>query len=390
MQLNPERKKQKYPFTWDERPPFLQLNGVLVATSPTLVHAFEEYSYDENWHGHMKFKPRRLMALGVAPDGSEPWRPSRAQIDEIVYEWLRLWVETNFSDELKLRGVKKSYEEMLKRIWDAPGDWCEYTIGELWKQNDYAVYDVLPSTMAAMFVSRRQKLHTKLTKSNGDEQEIQWSLTQSDGKSLEVVSEPQEWRDGNKSGYVSYRIQFILQTQAGDPQPWIACKIGLRRWASKPVKKTNWDRRVSVMLRLRKPRMADWQFNSTMVQLKTRGNRWQKENHTQSTLYWEQHITRLLQRLQARELVEPDLIFDAPQQHMTTTQQRADEYFIIHAEGMQPAHPVKSGTNDYERQQIVQQILDTFPDVLQEDAPLPIDTHVSLSTKQIRSMGAKC
>src|SRR5690606_35416616 len=44
VQLNPERKKQKYPFTWDERPPFLQLNGVLVATSPTLVHAFEEYS----------------------------------------------------------------------------------------------------------------------------------------------------------------------------------------------------------------------------------------------------------------------------------------------------------------------------------------------------------
>lgn len=387
MLLNPERKKQKYPFTRDERPPFLQLNGVLVATSPTLVHAFEEYGYDENWHGHMKFKSRRLMALGISPDSSEPWRPSRAQIDEIVCEWLRLWVETNFSDELKLRGVKDAYEEMLKRIWEASGDWCEYTIGELWEQNDYAVYGALPCTMAAMFVAHRQPLRSTLMQSNGEEREIQWCLTQHDDTKLAVVSEPQEWRDGKDSGYTSYLIQFVLQTQAGDPQPWIACKIGLRRWVSKPIKKTNWDRRVSVMLRLRQPRMAGWQFNSTMVRLRTKGNRWQKEKQTKSTLCWEQRVTKLLQRLQARDLVEPDPIFDSPHQHMFTTQQRGDEYFIIHAEGMQPAHPVKSGTNDYERQQIVQQILDSFPNILQEDVPLPIDEHVSLSTRQIRSMG---
>ncbi len=388
-QLNPERKKQKYPFTWDERPPFRQINSVLVATASTLVHAFEEYGYDENWYGHMKFKSRRLMALGVAPDGSEPWRPSRAQIDEIVYEWLRLWVETKFSEELKLRGVKKAYEEMLEHIWDAPGDWCEHTIGELWEHNDYLVYDALSSTIAALFVASRQTLRSTLLQSNNEELEIQWCLTQYDDTKLAVVSEPQEWRDGKDSGYVSYLIQFALQTQSGDPQPWIACEIGLRRWASKPLKKTNWDRRVSVMLRLRQPRRIGWHFNPTMVQLRTKGNRWQKGKQTQSTLYWEEHVTRLLQRLQARELVEPDLIFDTPQQHMSTTQQRGDEYFIIHAEGMQPAHPVKSGTNDYERQQIVQQILDTFPDVLREHMPLPIDEHVSLSTKQIRSGGGK-
>lgn len=387
VQLNPERKKRKYPFTWDECPPFRQINSVLVATTPTLVHAFEEYGYDANWYGHMKFKSRRLMALGVAPDGSEPWRPSRTQIDEIVYEWIRLWVETKFSEELKLRGMKPAYEELLECIWAAPGDWCEYTICELWERNDYAVYDALPSTIAALFVARRQTLRSTLLQSNNKELEIHWCLTQHDDTKLAVVSEPQEWRDGKDSGYVSYLIQFALQTQAGDPQPWIACEIGLRRWASKPVKKTNWDRRVSVMLRLRQPRRTGWHFNPTMVRLRTKGDRWQKGKQTLSTLYWEEHVTRLLQRLQARELVEPDQIFSAPQEHMSTTQQRGDEYFIIHAEGMQPSHPVKSGANDYERQQIVQQILHTFPNVLREDAPLPIDEHVSLSTKQIRSLG---
>ncbi|GAB5494845.1 MAG: hypothetical protein Phog2KO_50600 [Phototrophicaceae bacterium] len=221
----------------------------------------------------------------------------------------------------------------------------------------------------------------------------EWSLIQSGGSSnkhLAVVSAPMTWRDskGKKEGKFSYLLQFIIQTQAGSDEPWIAVYMSIRRWVTKPVKSTNFKRDVSVYLRLSAPWITDGQYSNTLIQLKLEGNYNKTKKGTKSSLNWKDNPSSLIDNLKGgkgRGLVDPQTLVESPLSYHNPSK---DQYYVLHAEGMKyegnKGHPVETGTALVLRGQIMTYITDHLGAYLEPDTAMIVDANATLQVKTVK------
>lgn len=376
LAISSRRQKRKQPFDPKEYPPFRRLNDALVATAPSLIHGFEEYGRDIHWeHRGIWQKPRQLLTLTQVYSDPPLWKPDIAQINDLVWVWAEQWAKDVFADEVSTRDGERALGALLHSIQNNAEGWTEsIDASTLWSahEQDNVAYSALPSIIAALFVEKSRLQPFTMGDSS---KPIRWLLTQDGDKSLAVVSEPFSHNNGND--LLSYKVEFVLQTQPGRVEPWLAVYIRLRRWGSRPVTSKNYRRDVSVMLMLGSERKEGWPVNaeSTMVRLRVSGS------VSKGKLRWGDRLSELLGAWRARPLIDPNILFKAPGAY------DGDTYLILHAEGMTykgGKHSAKSGTTLRERTDLMKNLQTVMDGILTLDRPLPIDVPASLTVADIR------
>lgn len=354
IQINPQRtRKNDHKIEYKEYPPIRCLNDVLVGSAPILVRGFEECAqFSRTWEkSHIKTKPRRMLALATDGLGIPVWRPSMEQLNDLAAVWAANWALNTFQEEITMRGGEELLETLDNEIRSVQAHWREMDASELWdKKENGIVWDALPSVLATVFVERttHQPFHLG---NDYDQRDIQWRLTQDGDKHLAVINEPFSFEHGNKRGLISYKLEFVVQTQAAQIEPWIAVYIRVRRWADRPITQKNFKRDVSVMLTLGSERKKGWHTAPTMIRLRVTGSI--------GKLRWQNDTPALLEAWNARALPDPNDLFIDPMQ-FAAPDNFGDTYHILHAEGMEyskrQGHSAKSGTSLRERADIMQHI----------------------------------
>lgn len=391
VQINPQRaRKNDRKIEYKEYPPIRRLNDVLVGSAPILVHGFEEYAqFTHTWEkSHLKTRARRMLALATDGLGVPVWRPSSEQINDLAAVWAANWALNTFQEEIAMRGGEELLEALDSQIRSVQAHWHEMDASELWDSKENGiVWDALPSVISTVFVERTTHQPFRLGNDH-DRRDIQWRLTQDGDKHLAVINEPFYFEHGSKRGLISYKLEFVVQTQAVQPEPWIAVYIRVRRWADSPISQKNFRRDVSVMLTMGSERKAGWQVAPTMIRLKVTGGI--------GNLRWQNDTPSLLEAWNVRALPDPNDLFTNPAQ-FATPDNFGDTYHILHAEGMEynkrQGHIAKSGTSLRERADIMQHISaimitdqeqkDTTNVVLETDTFLEVDELATLDIDTI-------
>ncbi len=385
---------------YEEYPPIRRLNDVLVGTAPVLVHGFETHGRKRPWlQSGINTKPRRMLALANDADDHPVWRPDSDQINDLAAVWATQWALATFSDEIAMRGGEEAVEALDENIRAAQPVWQEQTLADLWDQRETnnAVWSALPSVLAATFTSRMQDRSFAMGNEH-IQRALRWQLTQDGDRLLCVVSEPFHYESGSNRDLISYKLEFRLQTQAGGKAPWVAVYMRMRRWADRPVSRTNFGRDVSVLVTLGSSRKPGWQTQPTMVRLQVQGGA--------NNLSWKNDTPLLLEAWKARPLVNPNALFADPQNY-ARPDDHGDSYYILHAEGMKydtpKNHTAKTGTSLRERSEIMDHIAavmgnyqrdaesDPLMSLLTPDTDLDVDFRSILApediyAKQLRAM----
>ncbi|MCU0498854.1 MAG: DUF3962 domain-containing protein [Anaerolineae bacterium] len=380
LECKPNRKKRKNPIEKWEVPPFRRLNGALIATAPTLIHGFEEYSAsNKQWEkSGIWQKSRRALALIQTQQGQELWCPNVTELNDLVWVWAKQWATATFPNEISTETGNLALKNLLHSIQINEEGWSPpLAASHLWAehQKEGYVYKALPSIISALVVEK-SRLQPLLM--GDDNKPIVWRLAQDGDHGLAIVSEPFSHNKGDD--LLSYKLEFSLQTQPSHTEPWLAVFIRLSRWGSRKVASTNFKRKVTVMVRLGSERKKGWKIGTdpTMVRLQVDGSVKKKG------LKWRDKVSELLSEWRARNLVDANDVFANPLQHSPAPD--GDHYLVLHAEGMTykgGKHSAKSGTSLRERVEITKYLEELLTGVLQFDEPLDVDMPVSLNAAEL-------
>lgn len=358
-----------------EYPPVRRLNAVLTGSAPILVHGFEKCSY-ATWYGkhsNIKFSDRCLLVLTTDSAGNSLWKPEVDQFNDLVAVWATEWIKEQFSEVVSSRSARGMLDELNREIRTAKPEWKVTRAADLWSLKGSLKYDALPSVLAAIFVERMNEEVFRLN----EEMPLRWRLTEEGAKRLAIVSEPLPYV-GKRQGLFSYKIEFVLQTQAGRERPWIAVYLRIRRWADRAIKKVNFGRKVSVMMTLQSERKPGWQFTPTMIKLQIARNG--------NGFYWAQNEPELLKAWQARDLVDPTKLFTNPKKFQSHAL-GSDTYHILHTEGISytgsKTHAMNAGTSLRERANLMNHISDVMQGILTADTFMATDKISTITPAQI-------
>lgn len=395
------KRQQKKPFKWDwnEQPPFEQLNDVLMASAPSLIHGFNVFGDTLKWSkSELYAKPRFALTL-TEINGTPIWTPDIDHINDLVFTWADRWAKDTFNVAGFRDGVAQ-LDKMRRAIYAVRTPWQTTNAVQLWRQytdeEDTLVWSALSSVLAALFVHRMAG--RVFSMSDGEKtQNITWQLTQEGNGQLAVVSEPFHHGKAGEApgkGLVAYKLEFVMQTVAGSVDPWIAVFISQRRFADRRVTAKNYQRDVTVLLNSATSRKDGWTTAPTWVRFKVGGwlKRGQKaddyvpvEEEKLRGLFWRSDTPPLWEAWKARSLPDPSELFKTGGR--PNAKDVEDRYLILHAEGMEYSpgvqHGAKSGTSLLERKLIMNHVHEVMNDVLVPDTSLPVDETSTLTADDI-------
>lgn len=404
----------------EEYPPYRRLNAALLYLAPTLIHGFEKKvdwaperhsivlgeqdtslrttaraaisSHQSNHSSGEETEVRDAVAL-TSVDGEDIWYPSRDEVTDVIAEWAKQWAESTFTDVLQLRDAAGLVDNLYRTIIKHPeSDWREYTIGDVWGQADYQTkllrWKTIPSLLAMLFVSRTQE--TILGERDGPRQKLIWNLVHDKNTGLSVISDPIRASSTKGEGLIAYKLDFRIQTQAGDSDtPWIALYISLRRYADQPVSKKN-KGAVSVYIKMgSRVRKKGWGTSQTLVRLVAKGRIYTNKKSVVCKLGWQDQLPKLIKAVRGRQPAKPNTIFESPSSFNHSDRSPDDTFLIAHATGMKYLkgkhdHPIQSGTSLKDRIDLYSEVAATLGDILESNFSMPVDPRVTLSSRQIR------
>ncbi|GAB4038928.1 RNaseH domain-containing protein [Spirosoma jeollabukense] len=356
-----------------QAPPLRRLNNALLACAPTLTHGFEWFNADNH----------RAVVVGT---NGVLHRPELADLHPLINIWGQHWVDTLPQRVKKKADYSKRFLDSLKEL---PKQASWRTIKpELLVLNpsheNGLVYQAVPALLASL-------LHEK-TINIGDGQQIKWRRVQGnsgDRTGLFVVSQPfqatyihEDKKTGattTRGGYFAYRLDFIVQTQAGrtyadgNLKPWVFLKLSCQRYAHERLDNGNFNRNTSILVGIGTGRITTYPFDGTLVRLPVTHHR--DTDH----LCWGEYLPELLEGVGGRKLVGPELVHNNPDRFGVkgnTTDRFGDEYLLVHAEGYKyhnRNHGIKTGFHLDERHAIIQAVIEQLDGLLQPDSQLPAD-----------------
>lgn len=350
--------------------PWRQLNNALLTCCPTLTFGFEKHK-------------KQRQALVMARSGEELHLPEVAIIEEILYMWLNLWAK-EFQDKPD-----------LQRDLDVLMSECQIPSGWGWKKVDAEElafdpsakqelgYRAIPALLTSM-------LHDHQMILDGVPHMVTWRKVL-DSEHTHLVSQPfyAEFEEDNKpkqAGFFAYRLDFAVQTQAGrvHPErpdildPWIFLSLSVQRYAREQLTKSNFRRRISVLLGLKEGLLPNSPKSTALVRLQMeRKDTWQ----------WLEQLPNLLAELKARPLIEPAELVLAPEEYgmPQVPVGLTDTYQLVHVEGYKygqlrgKGHPIKTGYSFKEKVLVFSQVFSALQQVLIPDGPLKADLRVPLT-----------
>jgi len=309
-----------------ENPPYRRLNTVLTALAPTLAHPFIKRGNADTG------QPERQM-LVVGTDVAR--RPRPEQMSDLTYEWGKQWGQNSFEKVIKGVG-RDAHQRLLDRLQQPVQQWQETDAASLFLNLDAGTrtgYRAIPSMLASLLVGKQSNIHGRM---------VTWRLVQDGDYGLAAISNPfrAQYEDPfshkEKEGTFAYKLEFRLQTQVGSPHRWIHLYVRCSRYVDAKLRDANWRRDVGVKVGINQPRLSGWDWSPTLVTLPVTGG--------VTNPRWQDDPTQLLSAMKARNLVAPNLLLQAPRDYRTASPLSLyDEYFIVHAEGFNPRHEVKTG-----------------------------------------------
>lgn len=353
---------------WDnEYPTWRTLNDVLLLLTPTLTHAFEK-----QWDAERRINIRQMVVIGEQPE----LRPSLDDLTTVIQPWLSQWAASAFKKELDGSG-RYLYEELMGSLETPEADWKAVSAYKLWQSPNRDAglsYRAIPSLICSLLNEQTSMIF---------DNPVKWRLAH-DRNGFVIVSEPQfsEYLDDYDrpgAGTFAYKLEFRIQTQAGRNAPrWLHLYVRCQRYADRPISKTNYGRDVSLLIGTDRPRLTGWGQNGNLVSVAVSGK--------PGSLQWQKGVPELLHVLKARELVQPDEIFDQPDHYR---QHDGDEYYVVYAEGMKYApgagrtHGVKTGYSLSERSAVVAGVAPLLQHVASPGLALAADQEVRKSRRPV-------
>ncbi|MDZ8104893.1 MAG: RNaseH domain-containing protein [Nostoc sp. DedQUE12a] len=365
-------------------PPYRQLNNALLACASTLTYGFEFVSVD----GESKLSLYQALAVGTPENPLKT--PTPQQIHQLIRIWAQEWTK-QYRGKGKPDEVNSVCDRFIERIAVIPPDWewqhikPETLVRDINAEKGLG-FQAIPSLLATM-------LHGKkcIINSGTREQEIQWRKVQGGGSGrvgLYLVSKPfkANYTDNNgkeREGYFAYRLDFNVQTQAGqfnnngNLKPWIFLDLSCQRYPHEPLLDANYGRDISVLMGMNKARLSDYEVDSTLVRLVIEKNK-EEEN------LWRLQLPELLAAFKARALELPENILNNPAGFGNLDNSNnwgdRDEYYIVHTEGYKyehekykRGHSIKTGFSFPERGDIIARVLELLNGVLIPDNPMQSD-----------------
>lgn len=329
-----------------EKPPYRSLNTTLTALAPTLVHGFEGSAG--------KFQMMVFQELD---------HPSEEQVSWVVKEWAVHWVMKKFGEF-----ITKGHDDLLRAfvhdLLNTNPEWREIGVSSIWQRQDQLVYTAIPSLLAAHLAGKSSTIM---------DANVTWRLSQHRDRGLIAVSDPQQSsflrptkddQDHMASGTFAYALQFRVQNQAGNPEPWIHVFASCRRYVDKPLKKSNFGRRISIMMGINTPRLNGWMTSPTLIPAFALGG---------NPARWADSTPEILDSLGARVPTDPKLILANPSDYRSPSSNQPDEYYVIYAEGMSPHHTLKAGLSVKEKASAFAAASEALQGVLIPDTPIERD-----------------
>lgn len=340
-----DNMKRLSPRDHPETPPYRRLNTVLTALAPTLAHPFMTFRNVDTQQ-----LERQMLVVGV----DVAYRPQPEQMSDLLYEWGNQWGKNSFAKIINGTG-KDAHQRLLDRLQEPAQRWQETDAAFLFRHLDAgtrAGYRAIPSVLASLLAGQTSRIHEKT---------VTWRLIQDGDSGLAVISNPFEsaFEDENpithqkepKTGTFAYKLEFRLQTQVGSPHQWLHLYVRCSRYVDEKLKDANWNRDVSVKIGINQPRLSGWNWSPTLVTLPLTGG--------VTNPRWQDDPAQLLSAMQARNLVIPDQLLQAPQDYRTASaKSMGDEYFVLHAEGLKPKHKVKTGFDFAELREVANAVSD--------------------------------
>ena len=320
-------------------------NQVVLALSPVLVHGFKPTGFIGNGQAY------QMLALDQYP--------GQALITSLARHWADVWLETSYS-HIAHQHLMRNTQHLFDLI-DEPGEgWVEKNALEALKDNrDSIRYSALPSLIAAQFAASGP------SEINGHT--IRWGLTQQEDSALAVVSDPQPTKTGATFAYL---IRFSLQYQPGNLEPWIHTSLTCQRYMDEALESGNKNRNATILLRLGRPLHMQWIHNQTLVRLPV-WNVYGKTTGAKGQPKFPDGFHSLLDRAQAREIIRtPSVILDDPNHYRRNDDD--DSYYVLFAEGYDPAHKLGSGFGARERTEVFRNLADRLNDMLIPGNAIPL------------------
>ena len=364
--------------------PYRQLNNGLLACTSTLTYGFEKFEVVDYIDRY------RALAVGTREN---PLRvPEPEQIHELIFIWAQTWTKQYLGRQGNQDEIASVCDRFLDAIADVPASWDWESIEPQTLIQDTSAenslcYQAIPSLLATLLHERT------CTISSGDrEQIIKWRKVQGGGfgkVGLYLISQPFKAiyydDDGKeKEGYFAYRLDFYLQTQAGQLnsegklKPWIFLHFSCQRYAHEPLVDANFRRDISILMGMNQERLDNFPIDSTLVRLVI-------DNSTNRDKCWKEQLTKLLAAFKARSLTKPPNILNNPAElgNLDNLSNWKDEYYLVHAEGYKykqaqkrgkgHGHSIKTGFSLKERGDITAQVLQQLDDILIPDVPMECD-----------------
>lgn len=378
-----------------QRPPYGILNNAILATTSSVVHGFEKYGYES----------RQMLSVGepILSANSDIIishkfnYPSVQSLSELIRCWLDYWGEQEWLQRLIEGVAKKAWRDLLSNLDNPAAQWekipVKTLLNNLDAQNGIG-YRAISSLLVAL-------LHQKTSVIKG--KTVEWRKAtsgQAGASGLYLVSrpffasytsedkyrnkymldsQPDEDKQRIREGYFSYRLDFLIQTQAGrfnssgHLKPWLFLRLGCQRYGSEKLKKNNFGRNLSFMLGLNQERLDDFKVDSTLVRLQASRNKdgWQ----------WSAGLTDVLEKFKVNYLKETQAILDNPLTYgnfENKSNWREDEYYLVHTEGYtygqhHAGHNIKTGYQFKERQEVLGEVISKLGGILKPDSPFETD-----------------
>ena len=366
---------------WRHYPPYRVLNNTITACTPTVVHGFEKYYC---WQSHRN--QHRMLAVGKAGGSPLLQCPDTEDIADIIRDWVHHWgqskaIEQYVGGELALDWtvLEQAVEEASATQWTkvSPASFLE----NIYAENGLA-FDAVPALLSTL-------LHGKTSvvgRESSEHTDVRWRRSQDEHGSLCVVSQPipitftkKAGRFGNetvdKAGFFTYKLVFRVQLQTGRTAPWIYAFLHCQRYVDKPLKYNKRGHNITVLTGISQDRLSDLEPDTTLVRLKA-------SSYPNKDAQWLEYLPRVLEAANARSLVQPYDIYQAPrrfwQSDTELTQRTEDEYYIPYVEGYQyddrTTNSVATGFGLAERSEVIEQTCcKLLKDVLEPDSPLTPD-----------------
>ena len=347
----------------------------LLPESYPIVHAFETFRLADQ---PADAREGRCM---LSLETNERLLPATNDVQRIVLTWVQHWFQTAFQTS-DLGGIARQVE-LLNRLSDVilayEPRWYQREVQDFWVQRrDGRRYQAIPSVLAAL-------LHNKI--SVIDALPVTWRLAIDRATNrFIVVSDPLlseyplEDEDGQihwVQGTFAYKIRFALHTFAGTNEQWVHAFLSCTRYIDQTVTKMNWGHAMTIQVRTSKARKEGWPVAQTLVPLSAITYAGVNE------VRWNDYLSDLLERLEVRTFVEPKELLARPLFYRTpSAATNWDQFLLVHAEGIHPAHAVKTGFGCYERMETIQRsILHHLGEILLPGDPLKRDKGTSMVRK---------